>query len=759
MAITRFIDIKVRTKSAERNVDRLDKKTKALGRSADSVEKSFGTLSKVALAVGSSLAVSQITKYADAYTSLQNQLRQTVKTTEQLTSRTAEILALSNRTRSSVTSTAESFTQLTLATEALNLTDERRLRLTETIAKSFTVAGKTQAQATESTRQLNQAFSSGVLRGQEYNTIIENAPEIFRALQRSTGKTAGELRKLADTGKLSSAVLIKALDEAAITIDEKFNASTATMAQNLEVANNNLIDFIGSSTTVQNVVGGAGGALVTASENLDAFVKIAILTATIFAARLIPATIAYTQSIAVNTVASLTQEKAHIRVGVAATVTSGAMIRATIATTALTAASRLLSVSMAFLGGPLGVIIVAAVALSQFTSANDVMSTSAEASSDSIKTLARAFDQLSSNAQVGTLIKLSGEIEATGSALLSAKINAERANKALKDAIGADASLSFLADKQAAAFAAEEANRLVEDIENKLLELKTKQFAFQEGTVAEPEVEPVETTAFANQLALETEQLRFELELRQLVRDDFLTQEEAAETQRFVNKSASEQARFDAALLKLGEDEVAKEALRLQFREQQALAEQIFQQNLTDIELEASFERIEQAKREAAEKEALGNQLLGTAVNLGASLLKNNISNNAKSEKEKKRARKKAVIIDTAAGISLAFATNPYPAALGIAAAIAATGIANLATISSASGIPQSSGGADQGFTSTASTSPTPQTPFDVSEVVENTALTRVIEALNDTERSIFNIDDIRMLAEAFSDAQTSGQV
>ena len=85
MATTRFIDIKIRSKGAERNVDRLDRKMKGLGRTVDGTTKQIGQLSKIAIGVFSAIALHSSTKYADAITALQNQLRQTTNITEDLT--------------------------------------------------------------------------------------------------------------------------------------------------------------------------------------------------------------------------------------------------------------------------------------------------------------------------------------------------------------------------------------------------------------------------------------------------------------------------------------------------------------------------------------------------------------------------------------------------------------------------------------------------------------------------------------------------
>ena len=306
MATTKYIDIKLRTKSAETSADKLDGKMKGLGATADKTSNSFGVLSKVAAAVGTAIVTGQITRYADAYTSLQNQVRQTTKSTEELTQRTKDLLDISNRSRAGISSTSELYTQLVLSTENLNLSTEEQLRLTETITKSFAVSGKSAADAAGSIRQLGQAFASGTLRGDEFNSIAEGAPEIMRALQRSLNLTQGELRDLAATGGITAKILVDALGDAAEVIDNKFNDSTATMAQNIEVANNNLTEFIGSSTTVQNVMGGLGGAIVTASENIENIAKGAVLVSSIFAARLVPSMIAYSSSLIANTTAQLT---------------------------------------------------------------------------------------------------------------------------------------------------------------------------------------------------------------------------------------------------------------------------------------------------------------------------------------------------------------------------------------------------------------------------------------------------------------------
>lgn len=210
-------------------------------------------------------------------------------------------------------------------------------------------------------------------------------------------------------------------------------------------------------------------------------------------------------------------------------------------------------------------------------------------------------------------------------------------------------------------------------------------------------------------LALETEALQRENAIRAEIRAGNINAEIAEESLRFTNKVAADQARFEQEISSMVLTEEQRKEIRLQFQEQQLEDARLFEESLTAITQEQSDKRIEKLKEEDAERQRNSNNLISTAVNLGASLLKNEIASNAKSEKEKKRARKKGVIIDTAAGISLAYATNDFATATGIAAQIAATGIANLATINSASGAPSVSDGMSSASSTPSVSNPTTQ--------------------------------------------------
>ena len=753
MATTRYIDIKVRTSGAEKSVSNLDKEMKNLGKDTDKTTKSFGALSKVAAAVTAALSVQNVIKYADAFSNVQNQIRQTTKTTEELTARTAQLLDVANRSRTEFGATAELYTQLNLSTESLNLSTGDLLRLTETIGKSFAVSGKTAAESAGAIRQLGQAFGSGALRGDEFNSIAEGAPEIMRALQRSLGKTSGELREFAATGGITAEILVKALSEAATVIDEKMTKATKTFGQATQEANNNMIAFIGSSSTVANIVGGAGDAIVLASNNIELIAKSSVVLATVFAARLVPSLLAYTAGVYANTTAQLLNNTASVRsVNIYGTV-AVAQARATVTTNALTLASRGLAASMALVGGPIGVALIAAVALVTFS--DEIFNTgrNAQLSSEQVDDFTKSIFNMSRAAQGVALTKLNDEMQTVRDELA-------KASEKL-------AQFSKFADSPVKTQGINTYTQRVAELNDKLDILSEKQglivgqvdtTGFKDPTAIDDKpAEPAQIDSpFTRQLSQETKQLQIELELRRQVEAGYISQSDADKSASYLLNKDQQEARFLQEIIRLGANEEKKAELRFFFEEKQKLDREAFESSLTGVEREAANERITIAEEEANAKASFNSQLIGAAQNLGTSLLKLNISNNAKSEKEKKKARIKGIAIDAAGAIIKNFATaSNFYEALGQNAFVLGAAISQTAAVNSAS-TPGATGGGSASTSSAPSTISAPVT----NTSTENTAITQLTNELRNRDPDEpLTVDFTRRIVAAITDNKSSGVI
>lgn len=134
-----------------------------------------------------------------------------------------KILKSANRSRSEYDAVVASVGKLgLLAGDAFKNQDEI-IAFTEILNKAFKVGGTGAQEASSAMYQLTQAMGSGKLQGDEFRSIMENAPMLADAIAKYMGKTKGELKELAREGAITSDIIKAALFSAAGDIEEKFN--------------------------------------------------------------------------------------------------------------------------------------------------------------------------------------------------------------------------------------------------------------------------------------------------------------------------------------------------------------------------------------------------------------------------------------------------------------------------------------------------------------------------------------------------------
>lgn len=265
MAHTIPIQIVLNSTAAQQNANQLNTSVNNIGNSANST--AFA-MNKLAAAIGSVFAVAKLKQYADAYTSIQNQIRRTTDNQEQLNQSTESLLRIANDTRTGLSETTELYTSLAVATKNLGYSQEQVFGITKTINNLFLESGKSAAESAGAIRQLGQALQSGALRGDEFNSIAEGAPGILRAIQLETGKTAGELRKFAETGGITAELVSRSLENYADKAQEAADKTRVTLSQSFEVAGNNATVFVGKLNEGIGLTDSLAESIVNLSEKL-----------------------------------------------------------------------------------------------------------------------------------------------------------------------------------------------------------------------------------------------------------------------------------------------------------------------------------------------------------------------------------------------------------------------------------------------------------------------------------------------------------
>ncbi|HHN8431323.1 TPA: tape measure protein [Morganella morganii] len=248
-------------------------------------ERSMSSLSRVAASLTAYLSASAVASYAESWTVLNNKLSNSVRASESLVEVTERVFNISQDTRSSLDATATLYARLERGTRQYNTSAEDLAKLTTIINQGFIVSGATAQEAENAIIQLSQGIASGVLRGEEFNSVSEQGSRLMVALADSMGVSIGQLRAMAAEGKLTTDVVVNGLLSQGAAIGEEFSKTTQTMSQALQEAGNNITKFFGNSSTVQSFIGGFNDSVVVVSENLDSLTNILVITAGVIGSR------------------------------------------------------------------------------------------------------------------------------------------------------------------------------------------------------------------------------------------------------------------------------------------------------------------------------------------------------------------------------------------------------------------------------------------------------------------------------------------
>lgn len=222
---------------------------RSLDRSSAAANALRLTLSRAFAFLGGAFAVRQLVQFSDEFTNLQNRLGTVTSSTEELAQVTEALFQVANRTRSSFAATVEVFARAAAASRDLGVSNEQLLGVVETLNQTVTLSGATVQEATNALIQLSQGLGAGALRGDEFRSVNEQIPAVMQVIARSLGVARGELRLLAEQGRLTTDVIIRALVEAREEIAGRFARTVPTVSQALVVLRNNLVLFTGAAGT------------------------------------------------------------------------------------------------------------------------------------------------------------------------------------------------------------------------------------------------------------------------------------------------------------------------------------------------------------------------------------------------------------------------------------------------------------------------------------------------------------------------------
>ncbi len=250
---------------ANAQLTKLDKRSKGL-------TTGFKAAGAAVAAFAGALAVREIFQAVDAFQGLQNRLRIVTDSSEELASVQKELFDIAQNTRTSFEAVAKLYGSAAIAAEELGASTEELLRLTEISGKALAIQGSSANESRGALRQLSQAFSSGIVRAEEFNSILEGAFPIAQAAARGFGEagiSVGQLRQMVIKGEVSSREFFDAIQKGGEGIDEQFAKTQITLGQATTTIRNSFLNLVGSLNATSGAGAGLAGILVGISDALD----------------------------------------------------------------------------------------------------------------------------------------------------------------------------------------------------------------------------------------------------------------------------------------------------------------------------------------------------------------------------------------------------------------------------------------------------------------------------------------------------------
>lgn len=206
----RTIRIVVDSRPAEMGADRAKRALNGLGRESERLDRTLNLLKRAFIGLGASMIIREMARAADTAKLLTAQLLNVEGSMIRVREAQRGLLDLSIRSGTSLEANTELYSKLARALQDTERDSTKLLRVTETVSKALVLSGADAGTAAAVTRQLGQAFASGAIRGDEFVSVMEGAPELMRVLGRSLGVPIGRLRDMAAEGELTSQKMFEA---------------------------------------------------------------------------------------------------------------------------------------------------------------------------------------------------------------------------------------------------------------------------------------------------------------------------------------------------------------------------------------------------------------------------------------------------------------------------------------------------------------------------------------------------------------------
>lgn len=257
-----YYDIEADVSGLLKAQGKANKSLDSIGNSATNAAKKMDELQTNINRVAGAIAASLVVDWGKAFLVAADNMSQLNARIERLTGSAAtasqtmqSLMRISSATGGSLQDTAKLWENLSTALRDTGATNGQIIQLTETLQKIGRIGGSSTEEMANALRQFGQSISSGTVRAEEFNSILEQMPELARQIAAGMGVSIGELRQLMLDGKLTAEDALNAIQKQTGSVNAEFEKLPRTLSQaNTTLTNSflTMVDNINQATGASN---------------------------------------------------------------------------------------------------------------------------------------------------------------------------------------------------------------------------------------------------------------------------------------------------------------------------------------------------------------------------------------------------------------------------------------------------------------------------------------------------------------------------
>ena len=261
-------------------------------------------------------ATHQLIEFADTWNQMNGRLRLASTSTEDFATSQRALMEISQRTGTSLEANSNLYSRIAQSLRAAGYASSDVAKVTETVATSLKLSGASTEEASSVITQLSQALGSGVLRGEEFNAIMESGGRLAKLLADGLGVTVGGLRNMANNGELTTDKIVPLLTNVEV-LRKEFESLPASISGSAQKVQNAFLAWVGGANDAVGASSSLSGVLDGLANNIDSVANTAGLLVGIGLARyfgnMVGNVAQSTAAVVSNTAAEVALAQAQVR--------------------------------------------------------------------------------------------------------------------------------------------------------------------------------------------------------------------------------------------------------------------------------------------------------------------------------------------------------------------------------------------------------------------------------------------------------------